>query len=78
MFNSTPFLPGLSSRLLGRQRRSKLDELRKGVGPHYSYKGEFTSLTFAGRATHDVVLRPLRSCVNIRIIVLQGDHLNLK
>jgi hypothetical protein len=28
MLNPTPFLPGLSSRLCGRQRRSKLDELR--------------------------------------------------
>ena len=28
MFNSTPFLPGISHRLLGRQRRSHLDELR--------------------------------------------------
>jgi hypothetical protein len=28
MFNPTPFLPGLSSRLFGRQRRSQLDELR--------------------------------------------------
>lgn len=29
MFNSTPFLPGLSSRLFGRQRRSQLDLLRE-------------------------------------------------
>lgn len=28
MFNPTPFLPGLSHRLLGRQRRSQLDQLR--------------------------------------------------
>ena len=28
MFNSTPFLPGISHRLLGRQRRSQLDQLR--------------------------------------------------
>jgi hypothetical protein len=28
MFNPTPFLPGLSSRLFGRQRRSQLDALR--------------------------------------------------
>ena len=28
MFNSTPFLPGLSHRLFGRQRRSQLDQLR--------------------------------------------------
>ena len=28
MFDSTPFLPGLSHRLLGRQRRSQLDQLR--------------------------------------------------
>mgnify|MGYP000982545377 CR=1 FL=1 len=28
MFNSTPFLPGLSSRLFGRQRRSQLEVLR--------------------------------------------------
>lgn len=28
MFNPTPFLPGLSHRLLGRQRRSQLDTLR--------------------------------------------------
>ena len=29
MFNSTPFLPGISHRLLGRQRRSQLDQLRE-------------------------------------------------
>ncbi len=28
MFNPTPFLPGLSHRLFGRQRRSQLDQLR--------------------------------------------------
>ena len=28
MFNSTPFLPGISHRLLGRQRRSQRDQLR--------------------------------------------------
>lgn len=28
MFNPTPFLPGLSHRLFGRQRRSQLDLLR--------------------------------------------------
>jgi hypothetical protein len=28
MFNATPFLPGLSSRLFGRQRRSQLDAVR--------------------------------------------------